>query len=483
MVKSAHAIKVFVSSTSDDLADYRAVARNVILDMHWQPVMMEHFDAQPGITIESCRNAVEECQVVLAIIAWRQGWIPSKEQGGDGANSITAFELEHARNRDFPVLVLLANDSWPTRFSEDEQTKRHWVKSFRQELNQVAKFFDYEPPSERESERLPRFRALVRQTLLAHKERLLATMPVQPAALDFYQSARDGLLEGKDIPVLGYGVYGDGPLSSAALVRSIVPHAGRIWELFGTEHVPLATAAEYQERLDGSRDQFLLRFRGILDRQGAEAPVPTVLDLIANLNSVSLVVSATHDNVLEQRFEAAGRKYVTIAHVLRSFDGEKDGSILINRPGNAVTFCRADHVRTPPDECVIYKPQGSPFLNDLLDPELEIDTVVVTETDHATFLQRLESPETGVPGPVKSRFRRSPLLFLGYTMDLWQYRLMMLVFQSARRQDSRSSTRAVRVPETEFEEVAWNRLNASLIRMDPNQFALSAGGRGRGQVG
>jgi hypothetical protein len=66
------------------------------------------------------------------------------------------------------------------------------------------------------------------------------------------------------------------------------------------------------------------------------------------------------------------------------------------------------------------------------------------------------------------------LLFLGYTMDVWQYRLMMLVFQSARRQDGRASTRAVRVPDSEVEEVAWNRLNASLIRMDPNQFATSA---------
>jgi hypothetical protein len=474
MVNSAQPIKVFVSSTSDDLADYRAVARNVILDMHWQPVMMEHFDAQPGITIESCRKAVEDCQVVLAIIAWRKGWIPSSEQGGDGANSITAFELEQARSRNIPVLVLMANDSWPTGLSEDEETKRRWVKSFRQELNQVAKFFDYEPPSERESERLPRFRAIVRQTLLAHKERLLASTPTQPAALDFYQSARDGLVEGKDIPVLGCGIYGDGPLSSAALVRSIVQHAHRMSELFATEHVPLATAAEYQERLDGSRDQFLRRFRCILDRQAAEASIPPVLDLVAHLDHVSLVVSATYDRVLEQRFEEAGRKYVTVAHVLRSFDGEKDGSVLIHRPGDAVTFCRADQVRTSPDECVIYKPQGSPFLNDLLDPELEIDTVVVTETDHATFLQRLESPETGVPGPVKSRFRRSPLLFLGYTMEVWQYRLMMLVFQSARRQDGRASTRAVRVPDSEVEEVAWNRLNASLIRMDPNQFARSA---------
>ena len=69
---------------------------------------------------------------------------------------------------------------------------------------------------------------------------------------------------------------------------------------------------------------------------------------------------------------------------------------------------------------------------------------------------------------------RDPLLFLGYTLDVWQYRLMMLVFQVANRDPSRIKTLAVRVPDDAIEEVAWNRLNAQLIRMDPSQFAREA---------
>jgi nucleoside 2-deoxyribosyltransferase len=467
-------LTVFVSSTSTDLEDYRAVARNTILDMNWRPVMMEHFVAQPDKTVESCCKAIDGSDLMLLIVAWRQGWVPTTEMGGNGQDSITAFELSHARDRKIPVLVLMATDQWPGNLWEDDASRRQWVKRFREELNQVATFYEFELSGNRESERLPRFRALAKQTLLAHKERLLETGENNNvSALDFFQSARDGLLEGKDIPVVGSGMYGAGSLSSEALVKAMLQRSD-VPGAFSKEGSSLATAAEYRERFDGSREQFLRRFRNILDQQRGEIQTPPVLDLLSGIERLPLIVSATYDNMLEEALARAGRPYVTVAHVLRSFNGERDGSILVQRPGVKASFCRADQLQLVPEECVVYKPQGSPFLHDGLDPDWEIDTVVATETDHVMFLQRLESPETGVPLPVRSRFRRSALLFIGYAMDVWQYRLMMLVFQSARRQDGRASTRAVRVPDTEVEEVAWNRLNADLIRMDPNEFARSA---------
>jgi hypothetical protein len=470
MRKSPHDLTVFVSSTSTDLEDYRAVARNVVLDMLWKPVMMEHFSPQSERTVDSCRHAIEECDVMLLLVAWRQGWMPTPEQGGNGRDSITMFELEHARSRQIPVLVLVANEAWPGNLWEEDATKRQWVRQFRENINQVFAFFEHEPAASRESERLPRFRAIIKQTLLTHKERLLAPAGGGGATLDFFNSARDGLLEGTDIPVIGGGVFNTGALGPQALARALLQHRDAVPDALLQAQLPLATAAEYRERFDG-REPFLRRYRKILERQSSEAAAPPVVQLLAQLPSIAVMVSATNDRILEMELEKAGRRYITVAHVLRSAEGEKNGSLLVRR-GTEVTFCRADELRLRADECVIYKPQGSPFLHDDLDPDLEIDTVVVTETDHAIFLQRLESPETGVPGPVKSRLRRSPLLFLGYTMDVWQYRLMMLLFQSVRRQDG-LTTRAVRIPDTDVEEVAWNRLNASVIRMDPNEFARS----------
>jgi Domain of unknown function (DUF4062) len=224
MFRPRKSITVFVSSTSQDLEDYRAVARNVILDLHWRPEMMEHFDAMPEPTVEVCRAAVERCDLMLLLVAWRQGWVPTAEQGGNGRDSITALELAHARGKKIPVLVLHANKSWPGDLWEDEQIKRDWVKSFRDGLNQSAAFFDYEPPTTREAERLPGFRSIVKQNLLAFMERLPFEEQETPG-FEFFRSARDGLLEGASIPILGCGVYGDGPLSSQA-VRRLARDAG-----------------------------------------------------------------------------------------------------------------------------------------------------------------------------------------------------------------------------------------------------------------
>ncbi len=286
MVRPRKSLGVFVSSTSQDLEDYRAVARNVILDLHWRPEMMEHFDAMPEPTVVACCNAVEQCDLMLLLVAWRQGWVPTVEQGGNGRDSVTALELAHARRKQIPVLVLLANTSWPGSLWEEEQGKREWVKSFREGLNQSAAFFDYEPPTTREAERLPGFRAIVKQNLLAFKERIPPDEQETPG-FEFFRSARDGLLEGASIPVLGCGVYGDGPLSSQALVKSLLksllPGSEDAPGGLSKERLPLATAAEYRERFDGSREQFLMRFRRILEQQAAEAASPPLLDWLAGL--------------------------------------------------------------------------------------------------------------------------------------------------------------------------------------------------------
>jgi hypothetical protein len=197
-----------------------------------------------------------------------------------------------------------------------------------------------------------------------------------------------------------------------------------------------------------------------------------VLDLLVAMQ-VPLIVSVTYDRLLEDRLERANRKYAVVSHVIRSLNGMNDGNVLVVRPGRAPDLCAADHLVTEPGEVVVYKPQGCPFTHDAVDPDLEIDTVVVTEEDHVTFLQRLKNSQTGVPTSIAKRFRRSPLLFLGYAMDVWQYRLMMHVFQAAGRQKG-AATIAVRVPEAPIEEVAWRNLNTDLIRMTPTDFAQRA---------
>jgi hypothetical protein len=246
----------------------------------------------------------------------------------------------------------------------------------------------------------------------------------------------------------------------------------------------LATAAEYLERTF-RRIGFLKAFSKIIREQGAQTAVPRILDLVAGLDRVKTIVSATYDNAIEDKLKSIGRPYTLVSHVLRLHGEKSDGSsalgdqdqpeegkIVILRPAKPPEFHWADGFSIDPDECVVYKPQGSADLIGIPDSELKVDTGVITETDYATFLRYLGSRQKAVPASVSARLRKSPLVFLGYTMDIWQYRLITMLFQSAGRQER--PTLAVRIPDNEMEKAAWRGLDASLIEMDPNQFALGA---------
>jgi hypothetical protein len=77
---------------------------------------------------------------------------------------------------------------------------------------------------------------------------------------------------------------------------------------------------------------------------------------------------------------------------------------------------------------------------------------------------------------VRSYFRKFRLLFLGYTLDVWQYRLVMQVFEllKARAGDRGGPDLAplsVRCPASQMEELLWQRLNADLVPQDPDEVA------------
>ena len=462
-------LRVFVSSTSEDLRDFRAAARHVMLDLGMDPEMMEHFGASSLPTVDACRGKLESCDLVVLLCAFRRGWVPTQEQGGNGVDSMTALELRHARERKIPVLAMLGSGSWPGNLWEDEDEARKWVRRFREGLNLPAVYFDYEKPAGREGEALPIFRASVRQLLLTFKEERLARRAAGQVAgggIDFFDRASEGLAAGREIPFIGAGIYADGPLSPASLGAALggrKPAEG---------DGPLATLAEYRERFLNDRERFLALLKTVLvERRDATPPVP-VYELLASLELLPVVISATWDDLLEKRLRAAGRSFAVMGHVIRSVEGEHDGKIAVARSTGEVELFKADEINLEGIGCLVYKPLGSLALNRALKQRFgadeAIDTVVITETDHAIFFGLLQNAATK-PVALLRQLRRRPLLFLGYTLDVWQFRLVVQVIEMT---GSRlKSPVAVRVPGSPIEEVAWQRLGTDLIRLDPAEFA------------
>lgn len=465
-------LRVFVSSTSEDLRGHRAVARMVIDNLRWRPVMMEDFGASPTSTVEACRRELKSCDCVLLIVAFRRGFVPSVQQGGNAVDSITALELAHARACRIPVLVMAASEDWPRRLSDTEPVALAWINAFRANLNLPWELF---PPEVGQDDgdvdkRLPAFRELCRKVLLAHKQRLLdARQSVEPAGskgLQHLDSARDSLLDASCVPVIGPGVFGDGPLGTQALARALGQHTAGLGD-------SLATIAEFQQGRLLTRDRFLKELGRVIGQQADQAELPACLRMLIELRVLpSVVVCTGYDLMLERALTRQPvRRHVVVTHILRSADNADDGKIIALRPDEQPVISTADQVKVQPDELVIYRPLGSPLLNERIDPEREIDTVVITESDHLTLLGRLGNEHMKVPTRLATMLRKQPLLYLGYSLDVWQYRLFMQVFSAIGGRKRDVPTLAVRHPTSAMEESSWATLHAKLIHLDPNDFA------------
>lgn len=456
-------LKVYISSASDDLDEYRRVAREVVLDMKWQPVMIDRSDAPNAA--ERYRAAIAANDLFLLLVSFRRGPVLASAPGGDGYDAVLAFELALAQEHKIDVLAFLANErSWPVELSDDGEALQ-WVRRFRSGLNLPAVSFDSESEPG-----VPRFRDKLRNALITHKQKILARRAPAHAvnSVDDYARARDVLLRGECLLFLGSGIHGDGPLSDSALARELGE---------GGSADALATVAEFCERSRGSRENFLKRLREVITTQTADSKRSRIYEVAARAAARAtavaetrpfLVVSTGWDMLLEDCL--AEFSPVIVSHVLHSENGRFDGQLLVLQPGAEPRFCRADELTIQRDACVIYKVMGSPLINARLNPDLGIDTVVATEADYATLLGRLPIQSSGIPNAINRYLKRRPLLFLGYTLELWHYRLVTHVFRTVRR-GAESYVASVRRPRDQMEELAWQQLHASLVQMEIEPFA------------
>lgn len=101
-------MKVFLSSTAQDLDAYRRVADDTILRLSQQTVAMERFGPLPNSPVDECERLARESDVVVCIVAHRYGFVPEKGKG-----SITRREVEAAKAAGKDVLVWIVADDYP----------------------------------------------------------------------------------------------------------------------------------------------------------------------------------------------------------------------------------------------------------------------------------------------------------------------------------------------------------------------------------
>ena len=127
---------VFISSTSEDLKEHRAAARDAAIPAGFLPSMMEYFTASgKRRPLKACLAKVDEADLVVAIVAHRYGWVPGGKRNS-GGKSITWLECEHAVKKGKEVIAFLVHEkhAWPTEFREESRLMSAALEGKAQEL-------------------------------------------------------------------------------------------------------------------------------------------------------------------------------------------------------------------------------------------------------------------------------------------------------------------------------------------------------------
>jgi len=143
--RGAH-YRIYISSTYEDLKDYREVVYRTLRQMGHDVIAMEDYVAGDDRPLDAGLKVVAECGIYIGIFAWRYGYVP--EENNPEHRSVTELEYRHARALGKPCLIFLLDEetTWPTRFADEytgEGERGRRIRQFREELTrrQVVKLF------------------------------------------------------------------------------------------------------------------------------------------------------------------------------------------------------------------------------------------------------------------------------------------------------------------------------------------------------
>lgn len=122
---SSRQAKIFISSTSRDLAEYRKVLVRSINSLKiFKAVNQEDFGLIPGAPLANCIELVTNSDIFVGIFGHYRGW---EVDGDERRRSITEIEYDTAMAEAKPVFAVVAPKEFPVRadlIGTDEKRKR-----------------------------------------------------------------------------------------------------------------------------------------------------------------------------------------------------------------------------------------------------------------------------------------------------------------------------------------------------------------------
>ncbi len=239
-------ITVYVSSTTEDLHDYRAAARAAIRDLGLVPILLERFPAQDAAAVRARRRMLGRAAIYVGIFAQRYGWVPSEAVGGQAGLSIPALEHAWAEEQDTPRLYFMLDPAqpWPDTppYVDDDPEAQTQLAAFKARIQDEPGAFTFTTPDDLES--------ALKVALSDVVKELTGTLPVvggwrrpaPPLALANFVGRHDDVTRLGALLTAGEGVAvlrGGGGIGKTALALHLADHldfpGGVLWVSLGPD--------------------------------------------------------------------------------------------------------------------------------------------------------------------------------------------------------------------------------------------------------
>jgi hypothetical protein len=305
-------LRIFISSTMDDLENERATIVKRLDSMNFEPVNAEGLLPNGATSWERISEELDSCHVMVLLSGVRYGWVPSSGPLAKENISVTHGEYRAARTLGLPILPFFKNLGYKAVRNSKDAKRRD---AFRKEVEDWDKgqfrgmFTNVVDLSEAVGVAVVRMLSDHFQRDLIQKRRMLtvgqppSSPPPAIGEVEVPVHLMRSVAEGRAILWVGSGISLRAGLPStgvltAELVRSIQEKAG--------EYAPpavgsgIASVASDFEILQG-RDLLLQKLRELLDLPGGLTPTDS------HFHAVELfprIITTNYDHLLETAAES-----------------------------------------------------------------------------------------------------------------------------------------------------------------------------------
>ncbi|MCI1279003.1 MAG: DUF4062 domain-containing protein [Nitrospira sp.] len=127
---------IYLSSTYEDLKDYRRVVFEALRKSGHQVIAMEDYVATDQRPVDKCLKGVEAADLYVGLFAFRYGYIPPVQHNNPHGLSITELEFRRAVALKKPCLTFVVKDTtaWSRVFDDayGAEDKGDRIKALRQ---------------------------------------------------------------------------------------------------------------------------------------------------------------------------------------------------------------------------------------------------------------------------------------------------------------------------------------------------------------